>query len=87
MQDTRAAAPRLRTPLITVPIHGVDAGQLQQRRDGGLLGALAAEEVGGRLGQDNADRERILVLGQGLDDDRDCGGVSELREWDVRGSS
>jgi hypothetical protein len=87
MQDTRAAAPRVRTPLIAVPVHSIDVGQVQQRGDGGLLGALAAEEVGGRFGQDDADRERVLVLGQGLDDDRDCAGVSELREWETRGIS
>lgn len=74
MEDTRAATPGMRAPLVTVPVDGINIGQLQQRGDGGLLGALAAEEVGGRLGQHDADREDVLVLGQGLDDDGDCVG-------------
>lgn len=71
MQDTRPATPRLGTPFVAVMIDGVDVGQVQQRGDGGLLGALAGEEVGGRLGEDDADREGALVLGQGFDDDGD----------------
>ena len=72
MQDARAAAPWLGTPLVPVPVDGVDIGQVQQRRDGGLLGTLAGEEVGGGLGEDDADGEGVLVLGQRPDDDGDC---------------
>jgi hypothetical protein len=49
MQDTGPPPPRMGTPLIAVPVDGLDVGQVQERIDGGLLGALAAEEVGGRL--------------------------------------
>jgi hypothetical protein len=71
MQDTGPPPPRMGTPLIAVPVDGLDVGQVQERIDGGLLGALAAEEVGGRLCQDDADREGARVLGQGGDDDGD----------------
>lgn len=74
MQDARAAAPWLGTPLVTVPVDGVDVGEVQQRRDGGLLGTLAGEKVGGRMGEDDADGECVLVLGQGLGDDGDWAG-------------
>ncbi len=76
MQDTRPAPPRLGPPFIAVMVHGVDVGQVQQRGHGGLLLALAGEEVGGRLGEDDADGEGAFVLGQGLDDDGDWEGVS-----------
>lgn len=72
MQDARAAAPRLGPPLVAVAVDGVDVGQVQQRLDGGLLGALAGKEVGGRLGQHDADGQGALVLCQRLDDDGDC---------------
>lgn len=72
MQDTRPAAPRLGTPLIVVLVNSIDIGKVWQGRDGGLLGTLAAEEVGGRLGQDDADRDGALVLGQSFDNDGDC---------------
>lgn len=69
MQDAGAATPWMGPPLIVVPVDGVNVGQVQQRRDGGLFGALAAEEVGGRLGQHDTDGERALVLSQGGNDD------------------
>jgi len=68
MKDARTALPGLGAPLVGVVVHGLDVGHVQQRRHGGLLGALAIEELAGRAGEDDSDRELALVLGQGLDD-------------------
>lgn len=73
MQNTRPPPPGLRAPLVTIPIHGIDVGQVQQRGHGGLFRALAGEEVGRRLCQDDADRQRAGVAGEGVDDDGDWG--------------
>ena len=67
VQDARAAPPGLQ-PLGGVVVHGVDAGQVQQRRDGRLLGGLAGQEVLRRLRQDDPDREPGGVGAKGLDD-------------------
>ena len=79
MQDARATLPRLRAPLVGVVVHSLDVGQVQQRRHGGLLGALAIEELARRAGQDDADRELAVVLGEGLDDFGDWKGGSVRR--------
>lgn len=55
-----------------IPVDSIDVRQVQQRGDGGLFSALAGEEVGGRLGQHDADGERAFVLGEGLDNDGNC---------------
>lgn len=68
MKDAGTALPGLGTPLVGVVVDGLDVGHVQQRRHGGLLGALAIEELAGRAGEDDSDGELALVLGQGLDD-------------------
>jgi hypothetical protein len=50
MQDTGPPAPWLRTPFVTVPVDGIDIGQVQERVHSGLLITLATQEMGGRLG-------------------------------------
>jgi len=72
VKNTGPAAPRLGTPLVMVPVNGVNVGKMQEGGNGGLLGALSSKKMGGRLGQHDADREGALVLGQGLNNDGDC---------------
>jgi hypothetical protein len=55
-----------------VLVNSIDVGKVQERGDGGLLGALSSEEMGGGLGQHDADGEGALVLGQGFNNDGDC---------------
>lgn len=63
-----APAPRPRRPrLVLVLVDAVDMRKRRQRRDGGLLGGLAAEKVGGGLGEDDADGE-VGVVAEGGDD-------------------
>jgi hypothetical protein len=78
MKNTRPALPRLGTPLVGIIIDSINIGQMKQRRNSRLLVALAAQKLAGRAGQDDANGQRALVFGQGLDDFGDCGPLSVL---------
>lgn len=82
--QNRRPAPPLGIPLGRVEVHGLDVGEVLQRRERGLLDRLAGQKGGGGLGEDDADGNPVVgqgvnYLGQLDRGDGACGRKEEAR--------